>query len=80
MLTFWMTLLMNKWTNSVMDDWNLDENSLGTWQSLQHCILEIFYKERQIMLGQRLVLVTLYHGLQLVLSETIRIGGTKYHI
>jgi hypothetical protein len=32
------------------------------------------------MLGCHLVLVTLYHGLQLVLSKTIRIGDTKYHI
>ena len=27
-----------------------------------------------------LVLVTLYRGLQLILSKTIRIGDTKYHI
>ena len=26
------------------------------------------------------MLVTLYRGLQLVLSKTIRIGGTQYHI
>ena len=32
------------------------------------------------MLGQHLVLVTLYHGLQLVLSQTIRGGDTKYQI
>ena len=32
------------------------------------------------MLGKHLVLVTLYHGLQSVLSKTIRIGDTKYHI
>ena len=32
------------------------------------------------MLGQHLVLVTLYGGLQLVLSKTIRNSGTKYHI
>ena len=32
------------------------------------------------MLGQYFVLVTLYHGLQLVLSKTIRIGNTKYFI
>jgi hypothetical protein len=32
------------------------------------------------MLGEHLVLVTLYRGLQLVLSKTIRIGDTKYHI
>ena len=32
------------------------------------------------MLGYRLVLVTLHRSLQLVLSKTIRIGETKYHI
>ena len=32
------------------------------------------------MLGEHLVLVTLYRGLQLVLSKTIRIVDTKYHI
>ena len=31
------------------------------------------------MLGQHLVLATLYHSLQLVLSKTIRIGDIKYH-
>ena len=32
------------------------------------------------MLGYHLVLVTLYCGLQSVLSKTIRIGETKTHI
>ena len=32
------------------------------------------------MLGSHLVLVTLYRGLPLVLSKTIRIGDTTYHI
>ena len=32
----------------------------------------------QILLGQHLVLV--YRNLQLVLSKTIRIGDTQYHI
>ena len=32
------------------------------------------------MLGEYLVLVTLYRNLQVVLSKTIRIGDTKYHI
>ena len=32
------------------------------------------------MLGQHLVLVTLYCNLQLVLSKTSRIGDTKYHV
>ena len=31
------------------------------------------------MLGWPLSLVTLYHGLQLVLHKTIRIGDTIYH-
>ena len=31
-------------------------------------------------MGQYLVSVTLYRGLQLVLSKTIRIGNTKYYI
>ena len=29
MVTFGMTLLMNKFTNIIMDDWNLDEKSIG---------------------------------------------------
>ena len=32
------------------------------------------------MLGQHLVLVTLRHGLQLLLSKTIRIGDIEYHV
>ena len=32
------------------------------------------------MLGQHVVLVTLYRGLQLVSSKTIRISDTKYRI
>ena len=32
------------------------------------------------MLGQHLVVVTLYRGLQLELSKTTSIGDTKYHI
>ena len=32
------------------------------------------------MLGEQLVLVTLYRGLQSILSKTIIIGDTKYHI
>ena len=32
------------------------------------------------MLGLQLVLVTLYHSLQLVLRKTFKIGDTKYHI
>ena len=32
------------------------------------------------MLGLHLVLVTLYLGLQFVVSKTIRIGANKYHI
>ena len=60
------------------------KKSLGKWQQLQHCKIyntpEFFYKEWQIVLGEHLVLVTLYCGLQLALSKTIRIGDTKYHI
>ena len=32
------------------------------------------------MLGEHLVLVALHYDLQLVLSKTIRIGDTTYHI
>ena len=32
------------------------------------------------MLDLHLVLVSLHRGLQLLLSKTIRIGDTKYHI
>jgi hypothetical protein len=38
------------------------------------------YNEWQIMFGEHLVLVTLHHGSQLVLSQIIRNGDTKYHI
>ena len=38
------------------------------------------YKEWQLLLGLYLVLVTLYRGVQLVVSMTIRIGVTKYHV
>ena len=39
----------------------------------------IYYKEWQIMLGYQIMLLTLYISLQWVLSNTIRIGDTKYH-
>ena len=32
------------------------------------------------MLGEHLVVVTLYRSLQLVSSKTVKIGGTQYHI
>ena len=32
------------------------------------------------MVGKHLVLVTLQHNLQLVLSKTIKVGDTKYHV
>jgi hypothetical protein len=32
------------------------------------------------MLDYHVVLMTLYRGIQLLLSKTIRIGDTKYHI
>ena len=66
-----------------MDDWNLDEHSLGKWQWLQHgksIIPPNIYKEWQVMVREQLVLVTLYCNLQLVLSKAIIIGDTKYHI
>ena len=37
-----------------MDAWNLDEESLSKWQTLQHCtstMLNFFYNEWKIMLG-----------------------------
>ena len=50
---------------------------------MQHCnsiIPQNIDKEWQVMLGYHLVLVTLYRGLQLVVSKTIIIGDYKYHI
>jgi hypothetical protein len=38
------------------------------------------YKKWQVVLGEHLVLVTLYYNLQLVLSKTIRAGDTKYNM
>jgi hypothetical protein len=32
------------------------------------------------MVDKHLVLTTLYHGLRLVLSKTIRVGDTKFQI
>ena len=77
------SLVNNLWWNIVMHDWNLGEKSLDKWQVI--ATLSIynppkFYKQWQTMLGSHLVLVTLYRGLQLVLSKTIRIGDTKYHV
>jgi hypothetical protein len=31
------SLVINLWWNIVMDDWNLDEKSLGKWQQLWQC-------------------------------------------
>ena len=76
----YLSLISNLWCNIAMDDWNLDEKSPGKGHQLQHhksITLPKIYKEWQIMLGQHLVLVTLHHGLQLVLSKTIRIADTK---
>ena len=38
-------ILTNLWWNIVMDDWNLDEKSLSTWQYLQHCNAQIVLQE-----------------------------------
>ena len=48
------SLVSNLWWNAIMDDWNLDEKSLGKWQYLQHhksTIPPKIYEEWQIMLG-----------------------------
>lgn len=69
-----------------MEDLNINEKPLDKWQQLQHCNYvnppppPKKNKECQIMWNWHLVLVALYHGLQLVLSKTIRIGHTTYHI
>ena len=76
------SLVNNLWWNIVMDDWNLDENHLvsdNNWNIVNLWSPNI-YKEWEIMLGLHLVLVTLYHGLQLVLSKTIQNGDIKNHI
>ena len=39
MVTFWMTFLMNKRTNIVMDDWNSDGKF--TWRVIVIAILQI---------------------------------------
>ena len=96
MVTFRMTLHMNKWTNTIMDDgWvqplakTLPSLVNNLWWYLAsdskcNCTSIIFlriYKEWQIILGQHLVVVTLHCSLQLVLNKTIiRTSGTKYHI
>jgi hypothetical protein len=41
---------------------------------------QIYDKEWQIVLGKHFVLVTLHYNLDIVLSNTNRIGDTKYHI
>ena len=75
--------VINLWWNIVIDDWNMNEKSLGQWQIPQHCkpiTPSKIYKEwyyDTMMLDQQLVLVTLYRMLQLVLSKTIRISDTR---
>ena len=47
-----------------MDVWDLDENPLSKWQTLEHCksiMPKLFYNEWQLMLGLHFVLVIL-HG------------------
>ena len=64
-----------------MDDWNLVEKSLSKWQYLQHSestmpnFLFFYFLTRndKYCYINRLVSVTLHHGLQLVMSKTIRI-------
>ena len=59
----WFSLVASS-SDNVVDDSNLDENSLNTWKSMQHCksvMPKIFYEEWQIILRLHLVLVTL-HG------------------
>ena len=40
----------------------------------------LFLQGMIITVGQQLVLMTLHRGLQIALSNTVRIGETKYHI
>jgi hypothetical protein len=61
--------------------WNLDENLLGGGSNcnIVNHNPQKNHKEWQLMLGWHLVSVTVHHNLQLVLSETLRIGDTTYH-
>ena len=77
------SLVNNLWWNIVMVACNMDEKTLSKWQYLQHnksAIPQMIYMEWQIMLDYHLVLVTLYRGIPLVLSKTIRIDDTIFHI
>ena len=54
--------------------------SESNYNSVKELFPQLIYKEWKIMLGWHLVLVTLSCGLQLVLSKTIKIGDTEYHV
>ena len=44
------SLVNNLWWNIIMDDGNVDKNSLGKWQQLQQCkyvIIQKNYKEHK---------------------------------
>jgi hypothetical protein len=51
------SIVNNLWWNIVMDEWNLDEKSIGTSIATLHIYntpqkkIDFFYKEWQIMLG-----------------------------
>ena len=63
--------------NIVMDDYNMDENSLSKWQWLQHwkSIMPSLFLHKEWKI--RIVLVILHMRLQFVLSKANRLGDTK---
>ena len=67
----------------VMDDWNLDKNTLGQWKQFQHyrsMMSKEFHKEWQIKLSLHLVLVTLYGWVTISVKQDNIIGDTRYNI
>ena len=74
---FYCQQLVMKYRNGWLKfDWNSNTVNLQSPQIKNKQMI----RNDNIILGYHLVLVTLYQCLQLLLSKTIRIGDTKYHI
>ena len=66
--------ITNMWWDIVMDDWNLDERTLGKWHPK---LLEGITNNGGLTFG---VGEPTLCSLHLLLSKTIRNGDIKYHI
>ena len=70
--------------NIVMDDWHLDEESLGNWQFIAtlwiYVSASFHNKEWQMMLDLNLVLAILHGQFTISIEQDHRIEDTKYTI